>query len=61
MRKKRGFTLIEIIGAIVILGIIAIIAFITYTKSLKGFREDYYTRETKTYAEAGIVEHVQNV
>ena len=46
--KKNGFTLIEIIGAIVILGIIAIIAFATYTTSLRGFRNNYYTREVKT-------------
>ena len=51
--KKNGFTLIEIIGAIVILGIIAIIAFATYTSSLKGFRESYYTKETKTMQRSG--------
>ena len=53
MRDKRGFTLIEIIGAIVILGIIAIIAFSTYTSSLRGFRENYYTGLTRTVEKSG--------
>ena len=50
--NKKGFTLIEIIGAIVILGIIAIIAFATYTNSLKGFREDYYKDTIRTIEKA---------
>ena len=53
MNKKNGFTLIEIIGAIIILSIIAIIAFATYTSSLKGFRENYYTSLEQTLAKTG--------
>ncbi len=41
-RKKSGFTLVEVIGAIVILGIIAIIAIPYFTRNLESFREDYY-------------------
>ena len=53
MKKKNGFTLIEIIGAIVILGIIAIIAFATYTSSLRGFRDNYYTGLARTLTKSG--------
>ena len=53
MKKRNGFTLIEIIAAIVILGIIAIIAFATYTSSLRGFRDDYYESLVRTTEESG--------
>ena len=53
MKKKNGFTLIEIIGAVVILGIIAIIAFATYTNSLRGFRENYYADTVRTMEKSG--------
>jgi len=42
MRNKNGFTLIEVIGAVIILGIIAIIAIQFFTKSENKFRNDYY-------------------
>ena len=51
--NKKGFTLIEIIGAIIILGIISLIAFNAYTSSMKGFREDYYTDLSRTVRESG--------
>ena len=50
--NKKGFTLIEIIGAIIILGIIALIAFNAYTSSMKGFREDYYVDLNRTLKES---------
>jgi len=53
MKKEKGFTLIEIIGAIVILGIIATIAFATYTNSLRGFRDTYYTNLERTVEKSG--------
>ena len=53
MKNKKGFTLIEIIGAIVILGIIAIIAFATYSSSLRGFRDNYYEGVERTLEESG--------
>ena len=52
--KNKGFTLIEIIGAIVILGIIAIIAFATYSSNLKSFRGSYYTDLSKTLEKSGM-------
>ena len=51
--NKKGFTLIEIIGSIIILGIISIIAYNAYTSSLRGFREDYYNDLTRTLQESG--------
>ena len=51
--NKKGFTLIEIIAAVIILGIISIIAVITYTNSMKEFRESYYTSLERTLTESG--------
>ena len=53
MKNKNGFTLIEIIGAVIIIGIISIIAVITFTGNLKGFREDYYNNISRTIEESG--------
>ena len=53
MKNKNGFTLIEIIGAVIILGIIAIFAVVTYTNSLKGLEEDYYKETERTLQESG--------
>ena len=53
MKNNKGFTLIEILGAIVLLGIIAVIAFATYTNSLRGFRDNYYTNLERTLATSG--------
>ena len=51
--KKNGFTLIEIIGVIVILGIIAIIAIPTFTRNLNEFRDDYYKSQESTFLASG--------
>ena len=51
--KNKGFTLIEIIGAIILISIIAVIAFTTYTGSMRGFRDDYYTDLTRTLEQSG--------
>ncbi len=51
--NKRGFTLIEMIGAIIILSVISIIAYATYTSSLRGFRDDYYVEIVRTLEESG--------
>ena len=53
MKNKKGFTLIEMIGVVIIIGIIAIIAFNTFTGNLKEFRDDYYTDLERTLAESG--------
>ena len=51
--NKKGFTLIEIIGAVIILGIIAVIAFNTFASNLRGFRDDFYTETTTMLAKSG--------
>ena len=51
--KNKGFTLIEIIGVIVILGIIAIIAIPTFTRNLNEFRDDYYKSQESTFLASG--------
>ena len=53
MNDNRGFTLIEIIGAVIILGIISILAILTFTGNLRGFREDYYADMVRTVQESG--------
>ena len=42
MKNKKGFTLIEIIGAVIIIGIISIIAVITFTGNLRGFISSFF-------------------
>jgi prepilin-type N-terminal cleavage/methylation domain-containing protein len=51
--NKKGFTLTEIIGAVIILGILVIIAVITFTGNMKGFREDYYRKTIQMLKESG--------
>ncbi|MBR4672181.1 MAG: InlB B-repeat-containing protein [Bacilli bacterium] len=53
MKNKKGFTLIEIIAAVIILGIISIVAVVTYTSSMKEFRDNYYTSLERTLVESG--------
>lgn len=53
MKNKKGFTLVEIIAAVIILGIISIVAVIAYSGSMEEFRESYYTSLEKTMVEAG--------
>ena len=43
MKNKKGFTLIEVIAVIVILGLIIVIAIPFFQGSLNTFREDFYT------------------
>ena len=53
MKNRNGYTLIEIIGAIIILGIISIIAIAVFTRNLRGFRDDYYINIERTMIESG--------
>ena len=42
MKREKGFTLIEVIAVIVILGLIVLIAIPFFQGSLTTFRDDYY-------------------
>ena len=53
MKNRKGFTLIEIIAAVIILGIISIVAVVTYTSSMREFRDSYYTSLERTLVESG--------
>ena len=53
MKNNKGFTLIEIIGAIIILGILLIIAVPYMNRNLETFREDYYNSIEETILASG--------
>lgn len=42
MRNNKGFTLVELIGVVIILGLISLIAIPTVTSSLKKYKESLY-------------------
>ena len=53
MKKEKGFTLIELIAVVIILGLIALIAIPYFTGSMKTFRDDYYDSLSQTVESAG--------
>ena len=53
MKNRKGFTLIELIAVIVILGLVLIIAIPFFSGSLKTFRDDYYTNLNGNMLNAG--------
>ena len=52
-QNNSGFTLIEIIGVVIILGILAIIAVPYITKNMENFRDDYYVNIENTLLSSG--------
>jgi prepilin-type N-terminal cleavage/methylation domain-containing protein len=54
MKNKKGFTLIEVIGAVIILGILAIIAIPFFTKNLEDFRADFYSNMVDSIKSSGV-------
>ena len=53
MKNKRGFTLIELIAVIVILGLVLLIAIPFFSGTLKTFRDDYYNNLNGNMLNAG--------
>ena len=53
MKNRKGFTLIEIIGVIIIIGVLALIAIPSFMSSLGVFREDYYDNIVRTLENSG--------
>lgn len=50
--NKKGLTLIELLGVIVIIGIIATIAFFSITRIIENTRKDAFATNVNTFAEA---------
>jgi len=53
MKNRNGFTLIEMIAVVIILGLIILIAVPIFTGSLNVFRDDYYTSLKSNVKNAG--------
>jgi len=53
MKNRKGFTLVEVIGAVIILGILAILAVPLFTKQLNTFRDDFYVNMVNTIKNSG--------
>ena len=62
--KNRGFTLAELLGVIIILGVIALIATISITNSMRNSREELYNLQisngAKTWASGNFFELPEN-
>ncbi len=52
-KKRKGFTLVELLGAIVILGILSTIAILSLTKVLESSHKKYYDTQVKLFQAAG--------
>ena len=53
IRNKRGFTLVEIIATVVILGILLTTAVVGYSKYIESSKKNYYTTQEKLITQAG--------
>ncbi len=53
MKNRKGFTLIEIIGVVIILGIIALIAIPIITNNIESFRTTYYKNLSNNILNSG--------
>lgn len=52
LKDKRGLTLIELLGVIVIIGIIATIAFFSITRIIEGTQKDAFIANVNNFIEA---------
>lgn len=58
--KKKGFTLVELIGVIILLGVIALIAFPIVTNSIKSSKEKAYNAQINEIIESAKKWGVEN-
>lgn len=58
---KKGFTLVEILGVIVVLGVIGLIAFPIVNSTIKETKQNSYDAQIKMIVEAGQKWGVKNV
>lgn len=60
MNKKNGFTLTELLGIIIILGVVTLIVFPLINKTIKDSKLDAYNAQVKTIIEAAKTWAVNN-
>ena len=53
IRNDKGFTMIEILASVIIMGVLLIIAVPAVSKMMKGFRENYYVELEETLLASG--------
>lgn len=58
--NRKGFTLVELIGIIVLLSLIVIVAYSSFAKQLKVAKEDAYNRQITTIVSAAKDYHLEN-
>lgn len=60
MAVKKGFTLVELLGVIILLGIVGLIVVPSITKLVKDARQDLYDNQVKTIEESARKWGIQN-
>ena len=53
MKNKKGFTLIELIAVIIIIGLVALIAIPFFTRSFEDFKKNFYVNLSTTFLNGG--------
>ena len=53
MKNKKGFTLIELIAVIIIIGLVALIAIPFFTGSFEDFKKNFYNNLSTTFLSGG--------
>ncbi|MEG2028657.1 MAG: LamG-like jellyroll fold domain-containing protein [Bacilli bacterium] len=61
MTKKKGFTLIEVLSVIVLLGLLTTIVFQVFSKQFEDAKQDAYKRQVQTIINLAKDYHLQNI
>lgn len=59
--KKRGFTLVELLAVIIVLGLISVIVVPTVTNSIRNYRKDLYEVQISNIEDAARVWGSDNI